>query len=428
MKTRFILAGLTALIVSACSSPQQIGAPVVSGTNSSGYSYNNGSVNTPYGTYNNGTINTPYGSYNNGTISAPTNNTSNTPYIPASNSTTTTTVAEHPYTPSVNNAYTLEPTASYTPQNTNTNYQPTPAYSSVGNYPPVDINATYHHVVAGDTVYNISKRYNISQDNLRLWNNLPDNNIKLGQRLRVKPQGYSGSSTSYAPTSGTTHRVVAGDTLYNIAKRYGVSQNQIREWNHLSGDNVQLGQVLRVSARQSVNHSNNYAAATPKTITQPIYTTPANVDASVYTPSNAQSLTNSTPANTPTISTNNVKTNRKDGITWQNPVLGGQISQTFGGNNRGMEITGSKNQPVVAAADGQVIYSGQGPRGYGNLVIVQHNQKYLTAYGHNEKLLVKEKDQVKRGQSLATLGNNGKLHFEIREDGTPVNPTHFVLF
>ena len=152
MKTRFILAGLTALIVSACSSPQQIGAPVVSGTNSSGYSYNNGSVNTPYGTYNNGTINTPYGSYNNGTISAPTNNTSNTPYIPASNSTTTTTVAEHPYTPSVNNAYTLEPTASYTPQNTNTNYQPTPAYSSVGNYPPVDITATYHHVVAGDTV------------------------------------------------------------------------------------------------------------------------------------------------------------------------------------------------------------------------------------------------------------------------------------
>ena len=93
-----------------------------------------------------------------------------------------------------------------------------------------------------------------------------------------------------------------------------------------------------------------------------------------------------------------------------------------------MEIIGSKNQPVVAAADGQVIYSGQGPRGYGNLVIVQHNQKYLTAYGHNEKLLVKEKDQVKRGQSLATLGNNGKLHFEIREDGTPVNPTHFVLF
>ena len=86
----------------------------------------------------------------------------------------------------------------------------------------------------------------------------------------------------------------------------------------------------------------------------------------------------------------------------------------------------------MSAADGKVVYAGNGLRGYGNLVIVQHNSTYLTAYGHNQALLVKEGDVVKRGQTIARMGNTDtdrvKLHFEVRQDGKPVNPVNYVAF
>ena len=97
-----------------------------------------------------------------------------------------------------------------------------------------------------------------------------------------------------------------------------------------------------------------------------------------------------------------------------------------------MDIAGTAGQAVVSAADGKVVYAGSGLRGYGNLVIVQHNQTFLTAYGHNQNLLVKEGQTVKRGQTIARMGNSDadrtKLHFEVRQNGKPVNPTQFVAF
>jgi lipoprotein NlpD len=98
--------------------------------------------------------------------------------------------------------------------------------------------------------------------------------------------------------------------------------------------------------------------------------------------------------------------------------------------NKGIDIGGKLGEPVLASADGKVVYAGSGLRGYGNLVILKHNNTYLTAYAHNQTLLVKEDQQVKRGQKIAEMGNSDseqvKLHFEIRKLGKPVDPAKLL--
>ena len=250
-------------------------------------------------------------------------------------------------------------------------YTPPPTISSpsvsgstyVPSYAPVDINAATHKVVRGDTVYNISKRYNITQDNLRAWNGLTDNNISVGQTLRVKPAGY------VAPASST------------------------------------------------VVHKPEPAPSHPP-VSAPVNTPPVSVVQQ--------------PAPTPpvsSVSSGGVRT--AAGITWQRPTAGNIIAH-YSNSNKGVDIAGTSGQAVMSAADGTVVYAGNGLRGYGNLVIVQHNSTYLTAYGHNQALLVKEGDVVKRGQTIARMGNTDtdrvKLHFEVRQDGKPVNPVNYVAF
>ena len=201
---------------------------------------------------------------------------------------------------------------------------------------------------------------------------------------------------SYAPvdSNATYHTVVYGDTLFNISKRYGISQDNIIAWNNMSDITVKLGQKLRVKAPGGTT-------STPTTTATGPATTPV--------------------SNTPATTTG--------GISWVAPTSGSLITR-FNSANKGVDIGGKMGQPVVAAAAGKVVYSGSGLRGYGNLVIVQHNQTYLSAYAHNKKILVKEGQTVKRGQQIAEMGNSDadrvKLHFEIRKQGQPVDPTQFV--
>lgn len=257
-----------------------------------------------------------------------------------------------PYTPSgsTGNA------APYTPPPPTTGTA-TPSGSTGGSYIPstaaVDINATQHTVVRGDTVYNISQRYRISQDNLRQWNNLSDNNINIGQVLRVKPADY----------------------------------------------------VAPPTAANTTNTNTNTSNTTTANTTPPPQTSP--------------------PTQTATIG----RTRTVSGIIWQRPVAGAVLSH-FGGNQKGIKISGSAGEPVLAAADGKVVYNGTGLRGYGNLVIIQHNQNYLTAYGHNQQILVREGQSVRRGQSIATMGSSDaqrvQLHFELRRNGQPVDPEQYL--
>ncbi len=117
---------------------------------------------------------------------------------------------------------------------------------------------------------------------------------------------------------------------------------------------------------------------------------------------------------------------------WRWPVSGPLLSSFQGSNalNKGIDLGGKLGEPVLAAAGGQVVYSGSGLRGYGKLLIVKHNETFLSAYAHNDRLLVKEGDLVKAGQRIADMGSSGtdrvKLHFEIRRDGTPVDPLKFL--
>ena len=445
IQTRWLLSATAAIILSACTTTAGIAAPVTSGTD--GYGYNNGTVSTPYGSatvpttgntsgygYNNGTVSTPYGTVTTPYGTTAVSTTAPTTAVPAG------TVYTPPSTAAITPPYSAPVEPTYTAPAVPTYAQPTytapTSYRTVGNYPPVDINATHHRVVAGDTVFNISKRYGISQDQLRSWNGLSDNTIKLGQTLRVKPQGYTGkgasSSTRGTSTVAGTHRVVVGDSLYSLSKRYHVSIDQLRAWNKLSSDDIQLGQVLRVTG------SNTTVAKAPVVAKTPIVAPTPNPTYTAQAPSAVTPDVPSSPALVVTepVASNTIivtqpdstaKTSSKDGITWQTPLIGSHVAQSFSQALRGIELSGNKGQPVSTVADGQVIYAGLGPKGYGNLIVVQHTPKYLTAYSNVENFTIKEGESVKRGQTLGLLGTQ-KLHFEIRQDSKAVNPTEFIVF
>ncbi|MFZ9183098.1 MAG: peptidoglycan DD-metalloendopeptidase family protein, partial [Hylemonella sp.] len=112
------------------------------------------------------------------------------------------------------------------------------------------------------------------------------------------------------------------------------------------------------------------------------------------------------------------------------PVSGPLLAGFDEVKNKGLDLGGAAGDPVLAAADGRVVYAGAGLRGYGNLVIVKHNNTYLTAYAHNQALLVKEDQTVRKGQKIAEMGSSDtdrvKLHFEVRRQGKPVDPVKFL--
>ncbi|HZS80891.1 MAG TPA: peptidoglycan DD-metalloendopeptidase family protein, partial [Herbaspirillum sp.] len=118
-----------------------------------------------------------------------------------------------------------------------------------------------------------------------------------------------------------------------------------------------------------------------------------------------------------------------EAVSWMWPA-DGKVVSAFGGGKRGIDIAGNSGQPVLAAAAGKVMYAGSGIRGYGNLVIVKHTNNLLSAYAHNETILVKEGELVTKGQKIAGMGNSDsdsvKLHFEIRQQGKPVDPSKYL--
>jgi lipoprotein NlpD len=117
-------------------------------------------------------------------------------------------------------------------------------------------------------------------------------------------------------------------------------------------------------------------------------------------------------------------------VSWAGPAAGPVIGNFDEAKTTGLIISGKAGDPVLAAADGRVVYAGSGLRGYGNLVIVKHNNTYLTAYAHNQALLVKEDQVVRRGQKIAEMGSSDaervQLHFEIRRQGRPIDPAKLL--
>jgi lipoprotein NlpD len=220
------------------------------------------------------------------------------------------------------------------------------------------------------------------------------------------------------------YTVKPGDTLIRIGLETGQNWKDILKWNNLDNPNViEVGQALRVVAP---GVDPNAVATRPVTLprleSRPL-DAPKNTPPAAATPPAA-----STPP--PVLPTPPAAREGDDDVNWMWPASGSVVGSFDESRTKGIAIAGKAGDPVVAAADGKVVYAGSGLRGYGNLVIIKHNNTYLTAYAHNQSLVVKEEQAVKRGQKIAEMGASDaervQLHFEIRKQGKPIDPARLL--
>jgi len=280
--------------------------------------------------------------------------------------------------------------------------------------------------------------------------------------------GPSAQGTAGAP-GPATYTVQRGDTLFAIAHKHGLDHRDLARWNGITNPNsIEVGQVLRVRDPEAIVAVNKVPGDVRpgEPVVTPYQSAPAVAERSVTdeatrpllpgegdTPPEAGVLTSPKAvklpyseaavaslqaASVPSPSGPKVPmtdlTRQGDGpdaVVWSWPTKG-RIVASFNENGgpKGVQIAGELGQPVLASAEGRVVYTGSSLRGYGNLVIIKHNDTYLSAYAHNRQILVKQGDQVKRGQPIAEMGNSDAshvmLHFEIRREGKPVDPISFL--
>ena len=208
------------------------------------------------------------------------------------------------------------------------------------------------------------------------------------------------------------YTVKPGDTLIRIGLDTGQNWRDIGRWSNLENPNlIEVGQVLRVVPPESV------AVARP-------------VTSSAVTPVSPASPAQAASAPAPATSAPKPASGGEEDLAWIWPAQGQVLAGFDEAKNKGVDISGKAGDAVMASADGRVVYAGAGLRGYGNLIILKHNNTFLTAYAHNQTLLVKEDQSVRRGQKIAEMGNSDagrvKLHFEIRRQGKPVDPTKYL--
>jgi lipoprotein NlpD len=253
------------------------------------------------------------------------------------------------------------------------------------------------------------------------------------------PQGKPPLNAENAGKPGY-YTVRPGDTLIRVGLETGQNWRDIQKWNNIENPNVlEVGQVLRVvapgidpSAAATRGIASTRIESKPLDI-KPAASAPAAPSAPAASSTPATPAATSAPAAAPqTAAASSGTTNGKDDddLNWLWPAQGNVVGGFEEARNKGISIAGKAGDPVVASADGRVVYAGSGLRGYGNLVIIKHNDTFLTAYAHNQTLLVKEDQAVKRGQKIAEMGSTDAdrvmLHFEIRRRGKPVDPTRLL--
>ena len=254
---------------------------------------------------------------------------------------------------------------------------------------------------------------------------------------RSQPSAAASTETPAKPLPGAEnagrpgyYTVKPGDTLIRIGLDTGQSWRDIARWNGLDNPNlIEVGQVLRVV-------SPNAVVTDTGVTTRPVASssvTPVPVPA----PATSAASAASAPASAASAATKPVAVVAApaaaagdDDMAFIWPTSGGLIAGFDEAKNKGLDLGGKSGDAVLAAADGRVVYAGAGLRGYGNLLILKHNNTYLTAYAHNQTLLVKEDQSVRKGQKIAEMGSSDadrvKLHFEIRRQGKPVDPAKYL--
>lgn len=242
--------------------------------------------------------------------------------------------------------------------------------------------------------------------------------------------------------SGATYVVKPGDTLYGISRANGVDIESLKRWNNITDSNhLAVGQVLKLSAPGSgAGTAPTGGAKSPATPVKPPETKPTEPtplppppgeQPATPAPNQAPPAANppATTAPPPAETPKPARAADAGQINWGWPAQG-QVIQNFSNSTKGIDISGNPGDPVVAAADGKVMYSGNGVRGLGNLIIINHTNGFITAYAHNQSLLVKSGQEVKKGAKIAEVGqtdtSSPRLHFEIRRQGTPVDPLQYL--
>lgn len=225
------------------------------------------------------------------------------------------------------------------------------------------------------------------------------------------------------------YTVKPGETLIRIGLETGQNWKDIARWNNLERPNqIEVGQVLRVVPPGTATAA---AAESSGVVTRPVSS--GSVAAGQVQSGSAAARPVPAASTASTASTAEPAAAAgaaESALNWVWPVNGPLLAGFDEVKNKGVDIGGSAGEPVMAAAEGRVVYVGAGLRGYGNLIILKHNNTYLTAYAHNQTLLVKEDQTVRKGQKIAEMGNSDadrvKLHFEVRRQGKPVDPIKYL--
>ena len=225
--------------------------------------------------------------------------------------------------------------------------------------------------------------------------------------------------TNQPPYEQRVYVVREGDTLFKIAWQHGIDQRELARWNGIGNPDVlRVGQRLRLMPPSATAAAGAKPAATAPT---PAARAGAQAGGAAHGGASASKSRTAAPPALPNLPP----------PQWIWPVDGAVVTR-FGshdGIGTGIGIGGRAGEPVHAAAAGRVVYAGSGLVGYGQLVIIKHNETYLTAYGYNSELLVKQGQDVARGQTIAAMGlgpeRQPRLHFEIRRNGVPIDPLQF---
>lgn len=241
--------------------------------------------------------------------------------------------------------------------------------------------------------------------------------------------------------------VKRGDTLLRIALDHGLNYRDVVAWNRLANpDDIKVDQVLRLSAPEHVAGAmQTNPVPMPEVRPAPPKKTGPRGDKKPYTDGaladakkdddgkpdapkvEKAAVVNPAPAVSPG---SVVRADDDERLSWMWPSDGKIVATFDEGKNKGIDIAGKPGQQVMAAGAGKVMYAGSGIRGYGNLVIVKHSNSLLSAYAHNRTIVVKEGQTVNKGEKIAEMGDSDsdsvKLHFEIRQQGKPVDPSRFL--
>ncbi|MGC9162816.1 MAG: peptidoglycan DD-metalloendopeptidase family protein [Thiomonas sp.] len=255
--------------------------------------------------------------------------------------------------------------------------------------------------------------------------------------MAAAPTGIAAAASASLAGQPGYYTVQPGDTLRRIALQFGTTWQNLAQWNNLADPNViEVGQVLRVTPPTPTTAAPpqpNGAVAQSFAVT-PLAPVAAAKPAAESAAPGAKPQTSALPrpaasaaaSSGPVVMAGNLATNTHDGIVWSWPASGKIIQGFNGTTSKGIDIAGTLGEPIYAAAAGRVVYAGSELRGFGKLIIIKHNDDYISVYAHNNVMLVKEGEAVKRGQKIAEMGSTDaprvELHFEIRLRGKSIDP------